>query len=128
VILDNVSNHSLSDLRRALTPTGMLIPNGGRFDKRWLASGGRIVQGTVMFRFGSQKLGNFLMSTKHQDLVALKDLIEAGKVAPVMDQAYPLSATAEAIEHVGRGHARGKVAISVREAAIQQEWPLARVA
>ena len=44
-ILDNVSNHSLSDLRRALTPTGMLVPNGGRFDKTWMASGGRIVQG-----------------------------------------------------------------------------------
>jgi NADPH:quinone reductase-like Zn-dependent oxidoreductase len=128
VILDNVSNHSLSALRRALTPTGMLIPNGGRFDKRWLASGGRIVQGVVMFRFGSQKLGNFLQSTTHEDLVALKDLIEAGKVTPVLDQAYPLSATAEAIDHVGRGHARGKVAISVRSAAIEQELPLARVA
>jgi NADPH:quinone reductase-like Zn-dependent oxidoreductase len=128
VILDNVSNHSLSALRRALTPTGMLIPNGGRFDKRWLASGGRIVQGVVMFKVGSQKLGNFLQATTHEDLVALKDLIEAGKVTPVLDQAYPLSATAEAIEHVGRGHARGKVAISVHAAAIEQERRLARVA
>jgi NADPH:quinone reductase-like Zn-dependent oxidoreductase len=128
LILDNVSNHSLSNLRRALTSTGMLIPNGGRFDKRWLASGGRIVQGIVMFRFGSQKLGNFLQSTTHEDLVTLKDLIEAGKVTPVMDRAFALSATAEAIDHVGRGHARGKVAISVFDAAVEEERPLARVA
>lgn len=128
VILDNVSNHSLSGLRRALTGSGMLIPNGGRFDKRWLASGGRIVQGAVMFRFGSQRFGNFLMSTKQDDLATLKDLIEAGTITPVMDQAFPLHATADAIDHVGRGHARGKVAISVADAAIEQERPLARVA
>src|SRR5688500_14334414 len=58
-ILDNVSNHSLSELRRALTPTGTLVPNGGRFDNRWLSSGGRIAKATVLFRFGSQTLGNF---------------------------------------------------------------------
>ena len=82
-ILDNVSNHSLSDLRRALTPTGMLVPNGGRFDNRWMASGGRIVQGKVLFRFGSQTLGNFLVSMDHEDLLALKELIEAGTSTPV---------------------------------------------
>jgi NADPH:quinone reductase-like Zn-dependent oxidoreductase len=113
LILDNVSNHSLSDLRRALTPTGTLIPNGGRFDKRWLASGGRIVQAAVMFRFGSRKLGNFLMSTTQEDLVVLKDLIESGAVRPVMDRVYPLRETSQAMDHLARGHARGKVAISV---------------
>jgi NADPH:quinone reductase-like Zn-dependent oxidoreductase len=128
VILDNVSNHSLSDLQHALTGTGMLIPNGGRFDKRWLASGGRIVHGGLLFRFGSQRFGNFLMSTRANDLATLKDLIEAGSVAPVMDQALPLRSTAEALEHVGRGHARGKVVISVAGVAIEQERPLARVA
>ena len=112
-ILDNVSNHSLSDLRRALTPTGMLVPNGGRFDKTWMASGGRIVQGKLMFQFGSQTLGNFLMSTKHEDLDALKELIEVGKVTPVMDRTYPLSETAQAIDHVGEGHARGKTTITM---------------
>jgi len=53
VILDNVSNHSLGDLRHVLTPTGTLIPNGGRFDNRWLASGGRIVRAAVLFQFSS---------------------------------------------------------------------------
>jgi NADPH:quinone reductase-like Zn-dependent oxidoreductase len=108
-----VANHSLSDLRRALTPTGMLVPNGGGFDHHWIASGGRIVRAAVMFQFGSQTLGNFLMSTNHEDLVVLKDLIEAGVVTPVMDRTYPLSETAQAIGHVGEGHARGKTTITV---------------
>jgi NADPH:quinone reductase-like Zn-dependent oxidoreductase len=112
-ILDNVSNHSLSDLRRALTPTGMLVPNGGLFGNRWLAGGGRIVRAAVLFRFGSQTLGNFLLSQKPEDLVVLKELVEAGKVTPVVDRTYSLSETAEAIDHVGLGHARGKVAITV---------------
>ena len=103
VILDNVSNHSLTRLRRALTSTGVLIPNGGNFGNRWFSSAGRLVRGTILFRFGTQKLGNFLVSTNHDDLVALKDLIEAGKVTPA----------AQAMDHVGDGHAQGKVAIRV---------------
>ena len=116
-ILDNVANHSLTDLRRALTPTGTLVPNGGGFNHRWMASGGRLVRGAVLFRFGSQKLGNFLLAPKLDDLVALKDLIDAGKITPVMDHAYPLSDTRQAMAHVGMGHARGKVAITVSHEA-----------
>jgi NADPH:quinone reductase-like Zn-dependent oxidoreductase len=114
-ILDNVSNHSLSKLRRALTPTGTLVPNGGAFSNRWFASAGRLIRGTVMFRFGSQTLGTFLVAQTHEDLIVLKDLIEAGKVTPIIDRAYPLSQTAQAMGHVGAGHARGKVAITVSQ-------------
>jgi NADPH:quinone reductase-like Zn-dependent oxidoreductase len=113
VILDNVSNHSLSRLRGALTATGVLIPNGGNFGNRWFASAGRLIRGTVLFRFGTQRLGRFLVSTNHEDLVALKELIEAGKVTPVLDRTYPLSGAGRAIDHVGVGHAQGKVAITV---------------
>ena len=113
VILDNVSNHSLSRLRRALTPTGVLIPNGGNFANRWFASAGRLIRATVLFRFGTQRLGRFLVSTNHDDLVALKELIEAGKVMPVVNRTYPLSSAGTAIDHVGAGHAQGKVAITV---------------
>ena len=66
-----------------------------------------------MFRFGGQSLGNFLVSTNHEDLVVLKELIEAGKVTPVIDRTYSLSETPLAIDHVGAGHARGKIAITV---------------
>jgi NADPH:quinone reductase-like Zn-dependent oxidoreductase len=114
LILDNVSTRSLSDLRRAMSPTGILVPNGGRFDNRWFAGGGRIVGGTVVFRFSSQTLRTFVMSTKAHDLLELTQLIEAGSVTPVIDRTYPLSETAAAIGHVGEGHARGKTVISVR--------------
>ena len=117
-ILDNVSNHSLSDLRRALTPTGVLIPNAGNFGNHWFASAGRLLRAAVLFRFGSQTLGRFLVSPKLEDLVALKELIEAGKVTPVIDHTYPLSETAQAMGHVGGGHSRGKVVITVSRAAI----------
>ncbi|HYI23683.1 MAG TPA: NAD(P)-dependent alcohol dehydrogenase [Candidatus Limnocylindrales bacterium] len=106
-ILDNVSNHSLAQLRHSLTPAGTLVPNGGRFDHRWLASGGRIIYGMLLFRFGNQKLGNFLVSMKQDDLLVVKELIETGKVMPVIDRTYRLDETSQAIAHVGGGHARG---------------------
>jgi NADPH:quinone reductase-like Zn-dependent oxidoreductase len=112
-ILDNVSNHSLSDLRRALTPTGTLVPNGGRFDNRWFAGGGRIISSLVVSRFVTQRLKTFLVSPKREDLIVLAELIASGKVRPVMDRAYSLSETAQALTDVGAGHARGKIAITV---------------
>jgi NADPH:quinone reductase-like Zn-dependent oxidoreductase len=112
-ILDNVANHSLSDLRRALTPRGTLVPNGGGFDNHWFAGGGRVIWARVLDRFVDHRLRTFLVSPNSEDLVFLKELIEAGKVTPVIDSAYPLSETPEAIGHVGEGHARGKVAITV---------------
>jgi NADPH:quinone reductase-like Zn-dependent oxidoreductase len=112
-ILDNISNRSLSDLRRALTQRGMLVPNGGQFQNRWFSSAGRLIKATVSFRFVSQRLGRFVVAQKHDDLLALKELIEAGKVTPVIDRTYPLSETAAAMDYVGTGHARGKVVINV---------------
>lgn len=124
LILDNAGKHSLLSLRRALTPTGMLVPMAGGFDNRWFASAGRLIRSAVLFRFGSQTLGRFLVSAKHDDLVVLKDLIEAGKLTPVIDRAYPLSETAKAMDHVGGGqargggHARGKIVITVSQPSI----------
>jgi NADPH:quinone reductase-like Zn-dependent oxidoreductase len=112
-ILDNVANHSLSDLRRALTPTGTLVPNGGGFDNHWFAGGGRVIGAHVLNRFVSHTLRPFLVAPKLEDLLDLKDLIEAGEVVPVIGRAYPLSETLQAINHVGGGHAKGKVVITV---------------
>jgi NADPH:quinone reductase-like Zn-dependent oxidoreductase len=112
-ILDNVADHSLSELRRVLTPAGTLVPNGGNFGNRWLASGARVVRAHLMSRFVSQTLRPFLLAPKLDDLVTLKQLVEAGTVVPVIDRAYPLSETAQAMAHVGAGHARGKVAVTV---------------
>jgi NADPH:quinone reductase-like Zn-dependent oxidoreductase len=112
-LLDNVANRSLSDLRRALTPNGTLVPNGGGFDHRWVASGGRLIRAKVTFAFVSQSVRTFIVSPKQENLVALRKLIEAGKVTPVIDRTYPLSETRQAIDHVGAGHARGKVIVTV---------------
>ena len=112
-ILDNVGNHSLSALRRALTPTGSLVPNGGNFQNRWFAGGGRVISSHVLRRVAGHPLRPFLLALRLADLEALAGMIDAGTVTPVMDRTYPLSETARAIGHVGAGHARGKVAITV---------------
>jgi NADPH:quinone reductase-like Zn-dependent oxidoreductase len=110
-VLDNVANHSLSELRRALTPTGTLVPNGGGFDNHWFAGGGRVIGAHVLNRFVSHRLRPFIVSPKLEDLVVLKELIEAGKVTPVIDRTYPLSNVPQAIRYLEGGHTRGKVVI-----------------
>jgi NADPH:quinone reductase-like Zn-dependent oxidoreductase len=110
-ILDNVANRSLPDLRRALTPKGTLVPNGGGFEHRWVASGGRLIGAKVSFAFGTQKVLTFIASPKQENLVALTELLAAGKVTPVIDRTYSLTETADAVRYVGQGHARGKVVI-----------------
>ena len=112
-ILDNVANHSLSSLRRALTPKGTLVPNGGAFNNRWFAGGGRVISALVLSRFVSQTLRPFLLSPNHADLVVLRELLETGKLKPVLDRAFTLSETPQAMGRIGLGHARGKIAITI---------------
>ncbi len=111
-ILDNVEAHPLSDIRRALAPTGTLIPNSGR-GGRWIGPLGRIVKARVLSLFARQTLQPFLSVEKHQDLLALTDLLQAGRLTPVIDRTYPLSEAAEALRYVGAGHARGKVVVTL---------------
>jgi NADPH:quinone reductase-like Zn-dependent oxidoreductase len=113
-ILDNVGNHSLSATRRALTPTGKLQSNGGgHADGRWIGLLGPVIKVLVSSLFARRQLGPSTKFQNRADLVVLKGLIESGKVSPVIDGTYPLSATAEAIGHVGAGHARGTVVITM---------------
>jgi len=113
-ILDNVMNHSLSATRRALTPTGRLQSNGGgHASGRWVGSLGSVIKVAAVSRFVRQQLGPSVKFQNRADLLVLKGLIEARKVTPVIDGTYPLSETAEAIGHVGAGHARGTVVITV---------------
>jgi NADPH:quinone reductase-like Zn-dependent oxidoreductase len=114
LIFDNVGNRTLSELRRALTRKGMLIPNSNKGSDRWV--GGflrRAVQALVVSPFVTQRLRPFASTEKREDLVVLKELIESGKVTPVIDRTYPLKEVAEALSHYGAGHARGKVIITV---------------
>jgi NADPH:quinone reductase-like Zn-dependent oxidoreductase len=112
VILDMAGNRSLSDLRRALTPKGTLVVVGGS-GGRWLMGFGRTLRAVALSPFVSQRLRQFISATTKEDLVVLKELIEDGKVTPVIDRTFPLRETPEAIAHVGRRHTRGKTVITV---------------
>ena len=112
VIFDSMEAQSLSEVRRALTPTGTLIPNSGR-GGRWVGPLGRIVKARARSLFTRQTLQPFLSVGKRQDLLDLAELLEAAHLTPVIDRTYPLSEAAEALRYVGAGHTRGKVVITV---------------
>jgi NADPH:quinone reductase-like Zn-dependent oxidoreductase len=110
LILDNVGNESMARTRRALSPSGTLISNGGGHAGGKL---GRTVRAMLASMVMRQQAGPTVKTQNHDDLVALKDLVEAGKVTPVIDRTYPLIETPEAIGHVAAGHARGTVVITM---------------
>ena len=113
LILDIAGNRSLSHLRRGLAPRGTLVIVGGEGGGRWFGGIDRQLRAQMLSPFVSQKLGTFIAKQKGADLVVLKELIEAGKVVPVIDTTYPLSEVPEAIRHLEEGHARGKVIITM---------------
>jgi NADPH:quinone reductase-like Zn-dependent oxidoreductase len=118
-IFDNVGNHSMADTRRALLPRGLLMSNGGAHADGKLA---RTIRTGVVATFVRQQAKPTIKTQNRADLLALKELIEAGSLVPVIDSTFPLGETQAAIAHVAAGHARGTVVISM------EERPLARVA
>jgi NADPH:quinone reductase-like Zn-dependent oxidoreductase len=113
VILDVGGNPSLSRLRRALAPTGTLVIAGGETGGRWLGGSDRQVRALLLSRFVGQKLTTFISTQNHEDLIVLTELLEAGKIIPVIDRTYPLSEASKAIRYLEQGHARGKIVITV---------------
>ena len=113
LILDIGGNRSLSHLRRALTPDGTLVLLGGEGGGRWIGGMDRQVRALAISPFVSQKLRMFVAREHYADLQVLTELIEAGKITPVIDRTYPLSEAPEAIRYMEEGHARGKVVITV---------------
>ena len=113
LIIDTGGHSSLSHLRSALTPKGTVVIVGAETDGRWFGGFDRSIRATLLSRFVSHELVAFVNSENHEDLIALKELIEAGKATPVIDRTYPLSEAPKAIHYLEEGHARGKVAIAV---------------
>jgi len=101
--------HSLADYRRALCPEGVYVGTGGTMAQTFEA----MLRGPIISMTGSQKMSNMLVKPNKADLVFMKELIEAGKVTPVIDRCYPLSEAPEALRYVEAGHARGKVVITI---------------
>jgi NADPH:quinone reductase-like Zn-dependent oxidoreductase len=112
LILEMAGNRSLADLRRALTRKGTLVLVGGSGGK-WFMGTGRTLRAVVVSRFVRQRLRSFFSKPKRTDLVVLKELLEAGKVTPVIDRTFPLNATPEAISYVGERSTQGKTVITV---------------
>jgi len=112
-ILDIGGNASLARLRQALAPQGTLVIAGGETDGRWLGGTDRQLRALVLSRFIGQTLKTFVAKENHEDLLVLKELIEAGKVTPAVDRAYPLAEAPDAINYLVQGHARGKIVITV---------------
>ncbi len=113
LILDSMGNHTLADCRRALTTEGTLVMVGGPDKGHWLGPLADVLKAVVLSRFVSQKLRPFLAHLSKADLIVMRELLETGKVAPVIDRRYPLSAVPEAIRYLEEGHARGKVVITM---------------
>jgi len=110
LILDNVGNHSMAQTRRALTPDGTLISNGGGHADGKLGRTVRAMLASILVR---QQASPTVKTQNHDDLVALTGLVEAGKVTPVIDRTYPLAEAPAAIGHVAAGHARGTVVLTI---------------
>ena len=104
---------SLSAYKRALTPKGIYVMAGGTMAQIFQA----MLFGPLMSINGEKKMGGVSAKSSQKDLVFLKELLEAGKVVPVIDRRYPLSETAEALRYLGEGHARGKVVITVEHSS-----------
>jgi NADPH:quinone reductase-like Zn-dependent oxidoreductase len=112
LILEMAGNRSLADLRRALTPKGTLVLVGGS-GGRWFMGTGRTLRAVVVSPFVRQRLRSFFSKPRSKDLVVLKDLLEAGKVTPVIERTFPLNETPEAIRYVGERSTQGKTVITV---------------
>ncbi len=110
LIFDVAAYRSIFDYKRALNPEGIYVCVGGSFARFFQA----LLLGPIISMTGSKKLGSIGMAKPNQkDFAFLKELLETGKVVPVIDRCYPLSEVPEALRYYGEGHTRGKVVITV---------------
>jgi NADPH:quinone reductase-like Zn-dependent oxidoreductase len=114
LVVDNVGNRSLSEYRRVLKPKGIfvLVGGGGANEQGLIGPMAKPVKLMLVSPFVSQKLGMILAQLNHDDLALLADLMQSGKVKPVIDRTYKLSEVPDAIKYLEQGHARGKVVIT----------------
>ena len=109
LILGANAHHSIFDYRRALSPNGIFVMVGGGLTRILQAA----CLGPLLSRIGNKKMRFFIAKINERDLHLLKDLLEAGKIVPVIDRRYPLGEVAEALRYREEGHAQGKVVVIV---------------
>jgi NADPH:quinone reductase-like Zn-dependent oxidoreductase len=113
LILDTISNDTLTRLRRALTPRGTLVMVGGAEGGRWLHGTDRLIRAMLLSPFVGQHLRGVLTTTPAEDLQTLTDLIDAGTVTPILDSTYRLGQVPDAIRHLKSGLPAGKIAVTI---------------
>lgn len=111
-VLDIAATRSLSELRRVLVPNGIFVQVGAAKNGGWFGVFGRIIGVMVRKRLLGQRVTFYVAQTVPEDLEYLRDLMESGKLRPVIDRTYPLSEAREAVRYVGTGQARAKVVIT----------------
>ena len=112
LIIDNVGNHSISDYARASSPKGICVIIGYTSMILMLQN---LVLGRLVSRIGSRKIGMMLAHITKQDLGVLKELMEAGKVVPVVGRCYSLGEVSEAYRHLETRHAQGKIVVTFNQ-------------
>jgi NADPH:quinone reductase-like Zn-dependent oxidoreductase len=113
VIIDTAGHRSLTRLRRALTPRGTLVIVGSEGRGRWLDGFDRNLRAVALSRLVGQRLRMLSSKPRQDDLQVLRELLEVGKLTPVIDRTYPLAEVPEAIRQMVHGHGGGKVVITV---------------
>jgi NADPH:quinone reductase-like Zn-dependent oxidoreductase len=113
VIVDTGGRRTLSQLRRALTPTGTLVIVGGEGGGRWMGGFLRNLRAPLVSRFIGQRLRMLASKPNQEDLQVLRELIEAGKLRPRIGRTYPLGEVPEAMRALEAGSTRGKIVITV---------------
>ncbi len=113
LIVDTVATHSLLDYKRVMNPDGKWVMIGGSADNWLVGLLGTFVSAKMLSPFVSQKFGLMLAELNPGDLKIIGDLMQSGKVTPVIDRTYTLSEVPEALRYLEQGHARGKVVISM---------------
>ena len=113
VIIDSGGSRRLRDLRRALTPTGTLVIVGGENGGRWFGGTDRPLRATLLSPLVRQRLTTFVAREDAAHLERLADLVETGRVTPIVDRSFPLADAADAIAHLESGRTRGKIAIDI---------------
>ena len=113
VILETAGRHPVPQLRRALAPKGTLVIVGSEGGGKWFGGISRQMRAQLISPFVGQKMGTFVAKLNGEDLLTLKELIEAGKVTPVIGATLPLESVSDAVQHMEQGHARGKIVITI---------------
>jgi NADPH:quinone reductase-like Zn-dependent oxidoreductase len=109
LILGANAHHSIFDYWRALSQNGIYVLVGGSLVRIFQG----MLLGPLLSLMGNKKARFFIAKINQKDLVFLKELLEAGKIAPVIDRRYPLIGVTEAIRYLEEGHAQGKIVITI---------------